>query len=611
MTMARWFVSAIVLAVLANLTSAAVLVVGNYTLQPVTLTVTDPEGPPREVRIESLQLAPITVGGAVNVTFATRTGPTKLRLEPYNAYVLIMDEKAGVKLEGIALPGEPLAEDAKPGEGPAPKVKPYEYPVTLYVDDSDPRTDRVWQAALKQRFEEAAAVIEKNSGIRFTLKGFGTWNASTETFEPTGMLEDFEKKVRMKDGELAIGYSNRKVEDKPEIPFGACRGALGTHLLMRESRPKNEAEKVEALIHYLARIAGATLSPDEGSVMRPKIANGLALSAKYSYRFDPLNTLAMSLWAEELRKGPRLTLADVTPANKVRLSRVYKALSGAMPDDKLAMNYAGEFDNAMAAPRPKVNANPMAAVDPPPVVEPVRSGRTPLQEAVRQVLSGVVARAELNARAPSVAAEGELVRLQGDKLTEAYIRAAADAAWTVEEQFRVSAFLVGLGIALGDSDVLNADVVTESFVKAIETESEREKRLALLGQPTLRSRRDLCRRFAAACAAADILGASSAEEASVKFALSEMDRPAGFSFPSAAAQLAGVELAQQVKGRPELIAKWRSGVPVLDLLPGMDSLREGVSRPRFDRDFGNAADPRFTRVIDEIKDRIAKLPAYR
>jgi len=608
MATARALLAILMATCLTNPSPAAVIVVGNYTLQPVILVVTQAEGPAQTVRLESLQLSPITVSGAVDVTFPTRTGNTKLRLEPSNAYVLLQDEKTGVRMEGIAQPGDPLAEDTKPGEGLAPKRVPYKYPVTLYVDDTDPRNEKFWQAALRQRFEEAAETVAKHSGIQFELKGFGTWNASPEAFEPTGMLADFEKKVRIRDGELAIGYTSRKVEDKPEIPFGACRGALSTHLLMREGRPKNEAERVEALTHFLGQAAGAVLSPDPGSAMRAKIANGLAISAKYQVRFDPLNTLAMSLWAEELRKGPRLTLADVAPANKARLSRVYKALAAAMPDDKLATNYATEFDNAMAAVRPKVN--PMAG-DPPAVVEPARSGRTPLQEATRQVLLGIVARADLNTRAPSVAAEGELVRLQGDRLTEAYIRAAADAAWTVEEQFRPDAFLMGLGIALDDAGLLRSDSVMESFVKAVESETEREKRLALLGQPTLRSRRDLCRRFAAAGAMTNLLGASAAQQGSVKVALAQAARPTGFSFPALAADLAGLEFAQQVKGRPELIAKWRGGVNISEALPAMDSLREGISPQRFERDFGDPSDPRFTRVLDEIRERIAKLPAYR
>ncbi len=611
--MVRSAFALLTLALLVKGSPAAVFVVGNYTLQPVALNVAEPGAKPREVRLEPFQLTPIIITGPAEVNFANRKGPARYRVLPYMPYVLQIDDKEGVILQGIELPGEALPEDGKASDGPPPKSEPYKYPVTLYVDDQDPRTDRVWQADLRRRFDEAANVVEKHSGIRFEFKGFGTWNASNETFEPSGMLEDFEKKVRIKDGELALGYSSRKVDDKnKDIPFGACRGALGTHLLMRELRPKNEAEKVEALIHYLGEIAGAAESPDEGSVMRTKIANGIAINPKYRMRFDPLNTLAMSIWAEELRKGPRLTLADVTPANKLRLGRVYKAMSAAMPDDKLAQNYATEFDNAMAV-RPR--ANPPAVADPDPMatppVPPVRSGRTPLQDAVRVVLQAVVARADLNSRASQVGGEGEIVRLQGDALMEAYIRAAADASATVEEQFRVSAFLVGLGIALDDAGLLAVDPVTDGFAKAVETDSEKQRRLALIGQPTLRSRRDLCRRFATACATADILGASSAEDMSVKSALQDMEKPAGFSFAAAAADYAGIEMAQQVKGNGELISKWRKSFHARDVMPSLDGLRDGVSRARFDHDFGNAADPRFANVMDDIRNRLSKLPAYK
>lgn len=607
----RWVFIGVGIILLPRLSSAAVLVLGNYTPQSITLTVADTSEQQRSITLAPFQLAPVAVAGAVDVSFTNRTGGVKHRLEPYNAYVFLVDEKQGVRLEGIALPGEPLGEDSRLSESAPPPTPPYEYPVTLYVDDSDPRTDRLWQAQLRQRFQEAADVIEKQSGIRVTLKGFGTWKASPEPFEPTGMLDDFERKVRVPDGELAIGYTSRKCEDKPEIPFGACRGVLSKHLLMRENRPRTEPEKVEALLHFLAQVVGAALSPDEGSVMRPRIANGLALSAKYTFRFDPLNCLAMSIWAEEFRKGPRLSLEDVSPANKIRLARVYRAMAEALPEDRLAIQYAEALDRAVAGARPR-NPAPNAAQDAAePRQPPLQNERDPSHDAIRQVLQAILARAELNAKSPVMAPDSAIRRLSGDQLTESYLRAAADAAWSLDEPYRISAFLIGLGVTLGHPQVLARDPAVSATIRRLESEGEKERRLALMGMPTINARRDFCRLFFTAAAWAEILGPSTAEQTGLTLLLSQADQPSGFSFSAYAAWCAGVEFAQQIKSRPELISQYRQGLQIKDLLPDLGGLREGLSLQRFERDYGSESDPRFQRLREMIRQRVMELPINR
>lgn len=582
---------------------AAIIVIGNYTLESVPLTFTGPDQKSYTVTLASFQLAPVPVAGGVDVSFPTRGEAVKLRLDPFHAYVLMVDQKKGIRLEGIQLVGEPLPEDLKPGEGPPPKLAPVKIPVTLYVDDADPRTERIWKPELRKRFDEAADTIERHSGIRFEFKDYGTWKSDPGVLEPAGMLEDFEKKVSPKPGEVAIGYTSRKVEDKGEMPFGACRGVLGTHVLMRESRPRNESERVEALTHFLAQIAGASFSIDPESVMRPNIANGLAVNARYKVRFDPLNTLAMSLWADELRRGPRTMFADVSPANRARLVRVYKAMAAALPEDQLAARYSNELENAAIAVRPKANPNPKMPNDPPAIPRPTTAGRTPRQEAVRQVVQAIAVVADAN--------QNDTTRLRGDELFEAYVRAAAEAAWGVEEQFRSTAFFVGLGIALDDAGLLRSDPQTAPFVHSVESENEWQRRQTMLGMPTLKSRRDLIRRFATAGAATELLGAAAAEDACVQRAIVDVAKPPGFSFPALAADLAGIELSQQLRGSPELMTAWRKNFRGSNYLPPFDGLRDGVSRERFDQDFGGGMDGRFTKVVDEIHNRVAKVPGYR
>ncbi len=578
---------------------AAVLVVGNYTGADVTLTVTEADKETHAVKVAALQVSPVTVSGPVDVRIETRTGPKAYRLEPYNAYVVVVDKDDGRRLEGIELPGEPLAEDAKAGEKPA-KAVPVTFPVTLLVDDADPRTDKIWQGVVRRRFDQAAAAVEAHSGVRFEFKGFGTWKADGAAFDVPGLLDDFEAKVKVKAGEVAVGYTSRRIEekDKAEVPFGLTKGLLARHVLMREWRPKSEPERVEALTHVLAQLAGAVLSPDPESVMRPKVANGLALATGYRTRFDPLNTLAMSIWGEELRRGPRGDLASVTPANKARLARVYKALAAAVPDDRRAMNYINDLEAGVAgaAPRPK---EPGKGADP---SLPPLASRSPQQEAIRKVVRAVGARARENADAAD--------KIRGDALTAAYVRAAAAAAAGVEENFRPSAFAAGLGVALDDAGVLRDDPLTGPVAKAVETDGERQERLAVLGLPTLRGRRDLCQRFAVAAATADLIGPSVALEGGIGRSKFDLHRPVGFGFGAVAADVAGADFAEAIKKNPELIGKLKQDFDAADYLPSLVGLRDGLSEERFEQDFGDNSDPRFVKVIDDIKARVAKLPAY-
>jgi len=67
----------------------------------------------------------------------------------------------------------PPEEDAKPEPKPAPRPL-LKVPVTLLVDDDDPRTDRVWQPLAKARLETAAAAIEAHCGVRFEFAEFAT-----------------------------------------------------------------------------------------------------------------------------------------------------------------------------------------------------------------------------------------------------------------------------------------------------------------------------------------------------------------------------------------------------------------------------------------------------
>jgi hypothetical protein len=327
---------------------AAVIVLGNFSKDEVAVTVTDSSGKPQTVKLTAFQVVPITVGGPADITFPTTGGKTTLRLDAYNAYALSPDRDAGLKLEGIELPGMPHEDDAKPEPKPAPRAV-LKVPVTLLVDDDDTRTDRVWQPLAKARLEMAAAAVEAHCGVKFEFAAFATWKIDPTANTVSAMLGDFQKAVKLKPGHVAIGWTYRQTPLRDDT-VGATGGAGSSHILLRDGRPKDETEKAEVLAHFLGQALGAVHSPDSGSVMRSRLGDGFALSKGYKMRFDPLNTLAMNLWADEFRKGPGRKVADFSAANKARLIRVYGALQNEVPNNPAPGRYIKVLEGAEPDP---------------------------------------------------------------------------------------------------------------------------------------------------------------------------------------------------------------------------------------------------------------------
>lgn len=607
----RWSVIALLGCLTAASTApAAVIVLANFTPNEITVTVAEADSKPQRVTLAPAQVAPVTVIGPADITFPATPAAT-FRLDPYNAYALLPDPKTGIRLEGIELPGNPPERDARPELNPAPRL-PVKVPVTLLVDDSDPRADRVWQPALRTRFDEAAAVLEAHAGIRLEFVGFATWKSDPAAGDVPALLADFEAQVKVKPGQLAIGYSSCRVpeNEKEPAPFGACRGFPTTHILLREARPRAESEKVEALVHQLGLAFGAVLTPDPGSVMRATLGDGRAMHPKYRMRFDPLNVLAMNIWADELRRGPVARTADVSALNRTRLTRVYKALLKARPGDSSALTYLNEFDRGDIAKAP----DPQNPVDPgglnPKPPDPIAKKDPPASRSSRDVVARAVVQA-VTARARMNLGRGGLV---GDELTAAYVRAAAEAALVVDgvagPEARVAGFLIGLGVALDDSETLRSDALTGAAAKAAETDAEREERLAVLGNPTLRGRRDLCRRFALGCATAELTAPGRAEEIAVDRALSLTagQRPAGIGFPAIAVEFGGIAFVRGLRENPDLLRRLSVKFTPADWLPDTTGLRDALSVERFDADFGDPSDDRFQAILTDIRGRLKKLP---
>jgi hypothetical protein len=220
---------------------------------------------------------------------------------------------------------------------------PVKVPVTLLVDDADPRAMARWRADIRKRFDGAAKILEAQTGIHLEVEEFSTWKSDPEATTVEAQLTTFEARARVKTDGLAIGFISRKVAEGKNVPFGACRGLGAAHVLVREWVPRDEGEQVEILLRYLAVAFGAVESPDTDSVMRARLGDGQARFAGFVIRLDPLNALALNLWADQRRAGV-MDLAEVPPISRPHLLRVYRALAAGAPRDVRGMKYVKELE---------------------------------------------------------------------------------------------------------------------------------------------------------------------------------------------------------------------------------------------------------------------------
>jgi hypothetical protein len=231
---------------------------------------------------------------------------------------------------------------------------------------------------------------------------------------------------------------------------------------------------------------------------------------------------------------------------------------------------------------------------------------SPQVEGSRAVLAAVVRVARENAQRPA------RDRLDGDELTVLYIRAAAEAARQLPKETAAGAFLVGVGLGLDDSKILRSNPLVARFCHQVESDAERDVRLKVVGQPTMRKRRDWTQHFVVSCALVEMVGPQLAEAAGVfKEQMDSRPGGSGFSFGDLNADLAGVAFASRLKKDDLSFKTLAARFAVNDYLPDAADLREGLTEKMFARDYGGLDDPRFKTEVAGIRKRIDALVGYK
>jgi hypothetical protein len=596
--------------------AAGVVVLENRTDTRIEVAVRQAGGTQSRLSMLPGDVTPAPASGPIGVAFYAEGQPRQYLLQPNSIHCFMSRDKK-LDLFHLALPGEAASgknDAAQSGKGQpaangkgssATSAKPaakepgegiLTIPVMILCDDHEPMARPMWEKKIRQRVADASAIFEHACGVRFQVTAVGEWTFDQKVFDLQKTLEDFERKVRPAPARLAIGFTGQIQWLPGERHLGGTHGPLNSHIMIRESlRNVSEPERLEVLVHELGHFLGAVHTLDNASVMRPLLADRQSRLRAFRIGFDAPNTLAMNLLAEELSRRPIVSLCQVPPESKATMRSVYALLDKAMPQDRAAARYLALLDL------------------PPPLAVQIPSQVQGLVGGTRGVVQAVVQAARQNQHRPlaasSTAPGGQ--RLSGDELTERYVRAAAEAARRLPPETAAPAFLLGLGIALDDSSLVRDAPLTSRLWRQIEPDADRRARLAVLGEPSMRGRRDAAQHFAVSAALVVVAGAQGAEMIGILKEVSDANGGAGFSFPDLAADLAGVTFALRVRDGKIALATLGKSFATRDFLPETAGLKEGLAWKDCVETYGGLAGERFQKEVQAIRTRILALPGHR
>lgn len=570
---------------LPNLAVADVAVVANRTTRRVPVEVTVPGTAPWQVTLSPGESRPIFADGTSELSFASGSDFKQYTLDPGNVYFLGTRQDGALDLQRIGL-GETSAFVAGlPGS--AATTPPATIPVKILVDDDEPMRQVLWEGKLRKRIAAASEVLHRHAMVKLEVVAADTWTTDNSTGDFYATLAEFEKTVDPFPGQLAIGFSSQYEVVQGRVHMGGTRGALRSHILLREwSQHASESEKLELLLHELGHYLGAAHSPEADSVMRPVLGDRLARKKDFVIRYDPVNTLLMSMVGEEVRRRRVSTFAEIAPATRNRMQEIYKVLGYTRPEDPAAGVLARQLGRE-------------------------RTG-DPLSDAVRSTIASMTQAARTNSQLPRAGeAAAGATRVEGDALFEELVRLAARESSKAPEDMQAKVFLLAVGIAIGDPEQLNRLPAIAPILQRIDTPAERSIRTTYIGQPTARGRYDLARHFAVAAMLVGLQGHESAETLSVAKELLDSGGGSGFSFADLAADKAGIRLAKDLLSSKMKLGTLAQDFAVERYVPDIRELPEGMTTMQFINQYGGKDDPRFVRMIDEIEQGINELPGYK
>lgn len=235
--------------------------------------------------------------------------------------------------------------------------------------------------------------------------------------------------------------------------------------------------------------------------------------------------------------------------------------------------------------------------------EPASADKSIPVNDVRRIVAAVVSAAEHNNAARC--------QWQGDGLANYYVRSAAAVA--AQENLAPRAFLLALGVSLDQTNVLRGNPFTRGYLKQLESDEDRARRLKLLGTPSLKGRADWLQHFAVCAALTVQTDAKTAEQIGILKELNDSFGKSGFSFADLAANDAGIAFAEKLLACPQprqLLAGLAKDFRGEEYLPFMDDLEDGLPWEQLLERYGGPTDPRFLKACAAVRHCVRQLPVF-
>lgn len=573
-------------ALTAGGTLADVIVLANRTNRTLPVRFLPASGSPQMLTLAAGENLPVYLDGKAGVSVSVPGGPNGYALDANCAYFFSRDNSGSIGAHKIGLGEDGTLTEGHSLPGNASQAPLATIAVKILVDEEEPARQPIWERRLRRRVEAASAVFEKYFHTKLQVVAVGTWNSDNQTNDFIESLGEFERKVNPAPAKLAIGFTSQWKMTRGRTHMAGTRGPFHPHILAREGSPEiSEPEKLEFLIHELGHYFGAAHSPERDSVMRPVLGDNRAGTANFQIHFDPVNTLAMAIISDEMRRRNLTQLSELAPETRRRLGQIYMELARTLPNDPAAFTYAQRVTSESSSPIVIVSRHVLKAIV-----------HAAIDNRARPVAAGAVANVE--------------ARRQGDALTNHLVREAARAAIDLPEGIRHQAFLYGTAIGMSDNELLARIPASGSVLTAIEPPSERMLRLKVLGEPTMHNRRDLAQHFFLSAFATAAAGADTAQTVGLAKEFADAQTSSGFSFADIAANRAGIRFANNLLEKRITLGNLALTFSVASFMPDVAGLPEHISAKDFAAQFGSQSDLRFTKQLKEIDERIQKLPGY-
>ena len=567
-----------------NSGQAAVVVLANRTAEDVRFTVVVAAGDSRPYTLAKGDVMALPLPHGVEVVFSAAGTRHQCRTRLNVIYCFVGEAKT-LRLNQIGFKGswqQPDKADAGKAteatdEKPAKIV--LKVPVKILVDQAEPTVQNVWEKRLRQRVADASDILERYCRVKLDVVEVGTWESDEKLAKLSELLGDFRSKVAPRKARLVLGFTGLRAAKGGDAALGCTPGPMQSHILIREWKPRTEAERLEVLVHELGHFLGAAHSPEGDSVMRPKLGDGRVNLREFRIGYDAVNTLVMNLVVEEMARRPLHGFGELSAPTRRRLLDIFATVARTMPDDPAA----AQFVRLLGATPPE----PLA----------VRS----LPPAVLDGARAVVAEAK---RIP------ERERRNGDELTERYGRAAAEACRRLPAEHAATAYALGLAVALDRTSLLRSLGMRGVAWAKIESEAERGQRLEVLGDPTMHGSAALAQSFAVSAAVLMLVEGQAVSAAGLQEELLLRQGGDRFRFDDLTASLAGITFATQLDASPSLLDELAKSFRVADYVLSPKGLPESLDREEFSRQFGSTTDERFLEKQDALRKRLLALPGY-